>query len=150
MAVPDDDLNARAMAAAVERFNSFYIRMPSVRKLSFTTLSVLHTLSDRGPVRLGELTATEQVSQPAITQMITKLEAEGLVERRPDPRDGRAVLVCLTPAGHAVVIERRNDRVAQLAPLLDQLTAHERAALSAALPVLERLATLAQLSEGAS
>lgn len=136
------------MAAAVERFNSFYIRLPSVRRLSFTTLSVLHTLAERSQLRLGELTATEQVSQPAITQMVTKLEAEGLLERHPDPSDGRAVLVCLTPAGQKVVAERRNDRVAQLAPLLDQLTGTERAKLAAALPVLERIATLAEPNAG--
>ncbi|WP_034272133.1 MarR family winged helix-turn-helix transcriptional regulator [Actinospica robiniae] len=143
-----DDLDAGAVAAAVERFNGFYIRLPAVRKLSFTTLSVLHTLAERGALRLGELTATEQVSQPAITQMVTKLEAEGLVERHPDPRDGRAVLVRLTPAGRAIVTARREDRVGRLTPLLDRLDPAERAALAAALPVLEHLAALARLSEG--
>lgn len=132
------------MAAAVERFNGFYIRLPSVRRLSFTTLSVLHTLAERSPLRLGELTATEQVSQPAITQMVTKLEAEGLVERHPDPRDGRAVLVHLTPAGRKVVTERREDRVARLTPVLARLSEVERAALAAALPVLEHIAALAE------
>jgi DNA-binding MarR family transcriptional regulator len=134
--------SARAVAAAVERFNGFYIRLSSVRRLSFTTLSVLHTLDERSPLRLGELTATEQVSQPAITQMVTRLEADGLVERRPDPHDGRAVLVHLTPAGRKVVTDRREDRVGRLAPLLDLLDPGERAALAAALPVLERIAEL--------
>jgi DNA-binding MarR family transcriptional regulator len=134
--------SARAVAAAVERFNGFYIRLASVRRLSFTTLSVLHTLAERSPLRLGELTATEQVSQPAITQMITRLEADGLVERRPDPHDGRAVLVHLTAAGRKVVTDRRDDRVGRLAPLLDLLEPSERAALAAALPVLERIAEL--------
>jgi DNA-binding MarR family transcriptional regulator len=139
-----DVLDADAVAAAVEHFNGFYIRLPSVRRLSFTTLSVLHTLAERSPLRLGELTATEQVSQPAITQMVTKLEADGLGERRPDPRDGRAVLVHLTPAGRKVVADRRRDRVARLAPLLDRLTAAQRDALAVALPVLERIAELGE------
>ena len=134
--------SARDVAAAVERFNGFYIRLSSVRRLSFTTLSVLHTLAERSPLRLGELTATEQVSQPAITQMVTRLEADGLVERRPDPQDRRAVLVHLTPAGRKVVTDRRDDRVGRLAPLLDLLDSRERAALAAALPVLERIAEL--------
>jgi DNA-binding MarR family transcriptional regulator len=149
--VPDDlpgPLDPRALVTAVERFNGFYIRLPTTRRLSFTTLSVLHTLVERGPLRLGELTATEQVSQPAITQMITRLEAEGLVERRPDPHDGPAVLVRPTEAGRAVVLDRRADRVARISPLLDRLTAAEREALAAALPVLERLATLEQPGEG--
>lgn len=135
-------LDAGEMVAALEEFNGFFIRLPSVQRLSFTTLSVLHTLSRRSPLRLGELTATEQVTQSAITQMVTRLERDGLVERRPDPRDGRAVLVHLTTAGAEVVAARTADRAARLAPILDRLSAEERAAIAAALPALRRIAEL--------
>jgi DNA-binding MarR family transcriptional regulator len=135
-------LDPGEMAAVVEEFNGFYIRLPSIHRLSFTTLSVLHTLARRSPLRLGELTATEQVTQSAITQMVTRLESDGLVERRPDPRDGRAVLVHITPAGAEVVTARRADRVARLAPILERLSAAERSAIAAALPALRRIAQL--------
>src|SRR6478735_7136874 len=96
----DDDLDLDAFATAVENFNRFYIRLPMLEKLSFTTLSVLDTLAHGdGPVRLTDLAKTEQVSQPGITQLVTRLERDGLVERRPDPSDGRAVLVHITEAG---------------------------------------------------
>jgi DNA-binding MarR family transcriptional regulator len=130
------------MATAVEEFNGFYIRLPSIQRHSFTTLSVLHTLARRSPLRLGELTATEQVTQSAITQMVTRLENDGLVERRPDPRDGRAVLVHITSAGAEVVAARRADRVARLAPIIQRLSAEERSAIAAALPALRRIAEL--------
>ena len=130
------------MAQAVEEFNTFYIRLPSVQRLSFTTLSVLHMLWRRSPLRLGELTATEQVSQSAITQIVTKLERDGLVARRPDPRDGRGVLVHITSAGLEVATRRRADRVARLSPILDRLTAEERSAIAAALPALRHIAEL--------
>ncbi|WP_433472170.1 MarR family winged helix-turn-helix transcriptional regulator [Spirillospora sp. CA-142024] len=136
------ELDPGEMAAAVEEFNGFYIRLPSIQRLSFTTLSVLHTLARRSPLRLGELTATEQVTQSAITQMVTRLENDGLVERRPDPRDGRAVLVHITSAGAEVVSARRADRVARLAPILQRLSAEERSAIAAALPALRRIAEL--------
>ncbi|WP_067474335.1 MarR family winged helix-turn-helix transcriptional regulator [Actinomadura hibisca] len=136
------ELDPGEMAAAVEEFNGFYIRLSSVQRLSFTTLSVLHTLARRSPLRLGELTATEQVTQSAITQMVTRLEGDGLVERRPDPRDGRAVLVHITPAGAEIVAARRADRIARLAPVLDRLSAEERSAIAAALPALRRIAEL--------
>lgn len=132
------------MAAAVEEFNGFYIRLPAVQQLSFTTLSVLHTLSRRSPLRLGELTATEQVTQSAITQLVTRLERDGLVERRADPSDGRGVLVHITGAGLAVVAARRADRVARLSPILDRLTAADRAAIAAALPAFRRIAELGE------
>ncbi|HZR50816.1 MAG TPA: MarR family transcriptional regulator [Streptosporangiaceae bacterium] len=138
----DGELDANEMAAAVEEFNGFYIRLPAVPRLSFTTLSVLHTLSRRSPLRLGELTATEQVTQSAVTQLVTRLERDGLVERRPDPSDGRGVRVHITEAGRAVTAARRADRVARLTAILDQLTAGERAAIAAALPAIRRIAEL--------
>jgi DNA-binding MarR family transcriptional regulator len=88
------------------------------------------------------LTASEQVTQPAITQIVTKLERDGLVEREPDPSDGRAILVHVTAAGAEIVNGRRADRVAHLTALADRLTPDERAAIAAALPALARLVEL--------
>jgi hypothetical protein len=65
---PDPDLNVRDLTAIIEEFTMIFIRLPSVEQLSFTTVSVLHTLSRLGLIRLTELTATEQLTQPAITQ----------------------------------------------------------------------------------
>ncbi|MDT0345357.1 MarR family winged helix-turn-helix transcriptional regulator [Streptomyces litchfieldiae] len=145
---PDDGLDAEAFTAAIENFNRFYIRLPTLEKLPFTTLSVLDTLATRGsPMRLSELARTEQISQPGITQLVTRLEREGLVERRPDPSDGRAVLVHITEAGRRIGRSRHADRTRHLVPLLARLTAEERQAIARALPALSRLA---ELGRGAS
>jgi DNA-binding MarR family transcriptional regulator len=138
----DDSLSLDDFTTVVEKFAGIFIRLPSVEKLSFTTLSVLHTLVHQGPMRLSELTATEQVSQPAITQLVARLERDGLVDRRPDPRDGRAVLVRATDAGTRIVRTRHRDRVTQLRHLFDQLTPEERDAVGAALPALLRMVAL--------
>ncbi|MFI6886065.1 MarR family winged helix-turn-helix transcriptional regulator [Streptosporangium canum] len=139
----DDDLDLDAFATAVENFNRFYIRLPMLEKLSFTTLSVLDTLAHGdGPVRLTDLAKTEQVSQPGITQLVTRLERDGLVERRPDPSDGRAVLVHITEAGRRIGRSRHDDRTRHLAPLVAQLTAGQRQAIAGALPALTRIAEL--------
>lgn len=132
----DPDLNVRDLTTIIEEFTTIFIRLPSVERLSFTTLSVLHTLSRKGPMRLTELTATEQMTQPAITQMVRRLEDDGLLERRADPRDGRVVLVQLTPRGAQIIEARRAARVERLASLLDRLPPEERAAIASALPAL--------------
>lgn len=126
----------------IEEFNSLFIRLPSTGRLSFTTLSVLHTLSRRSPLRLSDLTATEQVTQPAITQIVTRLEHDGLVARSPDPGDGRAVLVHITQAGAELVATRHTERVSKLACLTDRLSLADRQAIAAALPALTRVAGL--------
>ncbi|GAB3974493.1 MarR family transcriptional regulator [Actinoallomurus acanthiterrae] len=138
----NDDLDVDAFTTAIEGFNRFYIRLPTLEKLSFTTLSVLDTLAfnDR-PMRLTDLTRTEQVTQPAITQLVTRLERDGLVQRRPDPSDGRAVLVHITE-GRRICRSRHDDRTSHLAPLIARLTAEQRKAIAGALPALTRLAEL--------
>ncbi|WP_131742638.1 MarR family winged helix-turn-helix transcriptional regulator [Actinomadura roseirufa] len=147
MDTPDDDLDADAFATAIEDFNRFYIRLPVLEKLPFTTLSVLDTLATGGPVRLTDLTRSEQISQPGVTQLVTRLERDGLVERRPDPRDGRAVLVHITEEGRRIVRARRDDRARHLVPLIARLSAEQRRAIAGALPALGQLA---ELGRGAS
>lgn len=62
---------------------------------------VLYTLSKyAGPMRLGELHHHVLLSQPALSRMVDRLVARGLVQRRPDPTDARGVLVSLTDTGH--------------------------------------------------
>ncbi|BDT99701.1 hypothetical protein IFM12276_27300 [Nocardia sputorum] len=137
-----DDFDVDAFAAAIEDFNRVYIRIPVREKLPFTTLSVLDTLAQRGPARLTDLTETEQLTQPGITQLIARLERDGLVQRHRDPDDGRAVIVHLTESGRQVRQTRHDDRVRHLAPMVRELSPAHRQALSAALPALARLAQL--------
>ncbi|WP_338775672.1 MarR family transcriptional regulator [Streptomyces sp. DG1A-41] len=138
----DADLDVGDFTRAIENFNRYYIRLPVVQQLSFTTLSVLDTLAVSGPKRLTELARTEQISQPGLTQMITRLERDGLVERRPDPADGRAALIRITESGRRIGQARHEDRCRHLLPVIAQLTPAERQAIAAALPALTRLAEL--------
>ncbi|SES14135.1 DNA-binding transcriptional regulator, MarR family [Lentzea xinjiangensis] len=67
-------------------------------------LLLMH-LWDSGPVRQTELIAVLDSDSATITRMVQRLEKAGLVERTPDPRDGRATLVSSTPAGVAMRAE---------------------------------------------
>jgi DNA-binding MarR family transcriptional regulator len=131
------------LTTAIEDFNTIFIRLPSVRRLNFSALSVLHTLSRKGPLRLTDLLATEQLKQPALTSLAAKLEQDGLVSRRPDPSDGRAVLLSLTREGRQVVRSRREERMANLSRLVDHLNEEEREVLADTARVLGRLVEIA-------
>ena len=63
---------------------------------------VLFQLRD-GPMTLRELAEANGVDAPYTTLIVDKLEAHGLVERRPHPDDRRRKLVTLTPAGHDAI-----------------------------------------------
>jgi DNA-binding MarR family transcriptional regulator len=140
------DLDVDRLTTVIEDFNTLFIRLPSVQRFNFSTLSVLHTLDRSGPLRLTALLATEQLKQPALTSLVAKLEQDGLVQRRPDPTDGRASLLSLTPAGQEIVRSRHQSRVAKLTALVQHLTPDERAVLAGSIDVLHRLTGLAEES----
>ncbi len=136
-------MNVDELATAIENFNTIFIRLPAVRRLNFSALSVLHTLERRGSLRLTDLVGTEQLKQPALTSLVAKLERDGLVSRQPDPSDGRAVLLSLTREGEEIVHSRHADRVANLTRLVKQLTEEEREVLAGTKRVLDRLVEIA-------
>ena len=107
--------------------------------LSHGLLSTLAVLTKHGPLRLSDLAQLEGVSAPSMTRTITELESRGFVSRRPDPDDGRAVLVEAAEAGTAAIQEARATRSRVTAQLLESLAPHDSAAILAALPALERM-----------
>jgi DNA-binding MarR family transcriptional regulator len=132
-----------AVAAGFERFYETLRRLTPRGPLSLTAASTLRRLERSGPHRLCELYAPEGISQPAMTQLVTRLEKEGLAERTSDPSDGRAVVVSITEAGREAVSHRRRVRAEALSELLQGLTPEQYEAVVAALPALERLSDLA-------
>jgi DNA-binding MarR family transcriptional regulator len=131
-----------SIAAGFERFYELLRRLTPRQALSLTAASTLRRLERNGPHRLCELHAPEGVSQPAMTQLVTRLEKEGLARRDSDPGDGRAVVVSITAEGREAVARRREGRTRALADLLEQLPVEQHAALVAALPALDRLSDL--------
>lgn len=115
------------------------LRQESTTGHTPSQLSALAVIVTHGPLTLGALADHERVAPPSITKVVTKLEAEGLVLRRPDPTDGRVTHVAATKAGHALVAETRRRKTTWLAARLKQLPAEEQARLADALGVLEHL-----------
>ena len=133
-------MDSSEVAAGLERLLSL-IRWLSPPGLSLTAAATLTTLERSGPRRLTTLAADEGVTQPAMTQLVGRLEAAGLVERCADPDDGRVVRVRLTGAGHELVARRRAARAERLSGLLAALSPADQEALAAALPAINALAT---------
>jgi DNA-binding MarR family transcriptional regulator len=92
------------------------------------------------PPTLGELAEAEQVRPPTISRLVKELEAEGLVERLPDPDDRRVQRVRATDEGRRLLREGRARRVEALARDLESLPPGDLATLEAAADLLERLA----------
>jgi DNA-binding MarR family transcriptional regulator len=61
--------------------------------------SVLLPLFEEDGLRMGEVAGRARLSKQTMTTMVRLAERDGLVERRPDPADGRATRVHLTAKG---------------------------------------------------
>jgi DNA-binding MarR family transcriptional regulator len=119
-------------------------RMRQVRpdgELSLPETSALTRLDRSGPATSSTLAKLEQISPQSMGSTLAGLEARGLVQRHPDPEDGRRAVLSLTEAGQQVLRDKRSARVAQLAQALSNgFTPAELRQLQAAAPLLERLA----------
>ncbi|MGW3654361.1 MarR family winged helix-turn-helix transcriptional regulator [Streptomyces sp. NPDC005151] len=76
----------------------------------------------------------------SVSTLVNHLVAEGLLRREPDPGDGRAALLHPTPAGVGRLRDWRARRDALFREHVAKLDSADRAALTAALPSLRRLA----------
>lgn len=131
-----DDVPAR-LAFATGRLNR---RLRSAGGgLSHGLLSALATVRSQGPLRLAELAQLESVSAPSTTRLVADLEGKGLVTRAADPADGRAILISITDTGIETIAAARAARAAMIAELFENLDADEVAAITAALPALEKM-----------
>ena len=124
------------LSAAVIRYTS------QPRQLSLTGVATLATLERKGAQRISELAGLQGVAQPSMTVLVGSLEQASLVARRPDPSDGRAVLVSLTAHGQEFLDARRRAGAERLSALVGKLPAADLEALAAAVPALLRLREL--------
>jgi DNA-binding MarR family transcriptional regulator len=74
------------------------------KQLGIRDYDVLFNLSRcaTGWARLNELNANLLISQPSLSRMVERLEAKGLIQRRPAKNDQRGVELSLTEEGRAL------------------------------------------------
>ena len=115
------------------------LRQQGESAASPTQLAALATIERDGPLTLGALAAIERVRPPTITAAVGRLEEQGLVHRRPDARDRRVARVEITRHGRRLLAESRSRKTAYLEQQLAALSADERATLTRAATILERV-----------
>jgi DNA-binding MarR family transcriptional regulator len=115
--------------------------------LSFSARAVLATLGDDGATRLCGLAASGGITQPAMTQLVGRMERDGLVVRLVDPDDGRGTLVDITDEGRTLLARLRQTGRDNLGELLKTLSPDDEAtlvlAMRVAAPLLDGLKNVA-------
>jgi len=108
--------------------------------LSPSQMAVFNRLAKEGDSSASVLAVAEGVRPQSMAAILGALDAAGLIERRPDPEDGRRQLITLSAAGRARAAGDRQARAEWLARRLhEDFTEPERQTLIAAAALLERL-----------
>lgn len=115
------------------------LRQEAGTDLGPTLIAALGTVERNGPLTPSELAAIERVKRPTATRMLSRLEAEGLVDRASDPTDRRSYLVSATRDGRELLSRLRKRKTAYLARHLRDLDAEELATIDRAVELLEEL-----------
>jgi DNA-binding MarR family transcriptional regulator len=102
-------------------------------------LSALSVLVFSGPKTISELAGLERVKVPTMSKLVTAMEEEGLVSRRPHENDARSVIVSATAKGRRVLERGRELRLAALEGLLGNASAREVAIVREAAEIVDRL-----------
>lgn len=131
---------ASQLRLAVVRLNRRLRSQRTDEMVSLTQISAIYTLSRCGSMTPSELAASERVRPPSMTRVIAALEEAGWVSRRDHPTDGRQSIIELTQAGSALLAAEMSLKDRWLDKRLAELNDDERAVLTRASEIIDRLA----------
>lgn len=100
---------------------------PARNSMDRAAYLLLSRLDVGGPTGVKALAAGMGIDSSTVTRQVAPLVDAGLVRRAPDPEDGRAVLLHLTPPGRERLDEVRASRRALIALLTEDWSEQERA-----------------------
>lgn len=107
--------------------------------LTPTSTAALASIDHHGPLTPSELAQIEAVKRPTVTRTLGCLEREGLIERTPDPADGRSALVAINAAGRERLRRLRGRKNAYLARRMRDLPGADVETLERAAEILDRM-----------
>lgn len=109
----------------------------AVGELTPTATAALATVERHGPLTPSELAEIERIKRPTATRILRVLGEAGLVDRSPDPADGRSALVSVNASGRERLRRLRGRKNAYLAKRMRDLPAEDVATLQRAAAILE-------------
>lgn len=125
---------AQAQHPATRLFDAAVGKPLALRKVEFSLLMLLRA---NGPLTPKQLAQALWLSAPALTAVLDRLQARGLLQRQPHPEDGRSQQVLLTEDGSVLAARAQTAAEQMEAPLQQRLSAAERAML---MELLDKLA----------
>lgn len=111
------------------------LRAVTAASMKYSELGPAHTgvlffIEEGGPLRASTLAARLGIGPSALSRQLADLEQYGFVVRSPDPLDGRACLLSLSPQGQECLAETYERRAETLREILSDWTENQAEAAS--------------------
>src|SRR4051812_48702683 len=114
----DVDDVASALLVSIGLLRRRLRQTPVAGELTLPETSALARLDRTGPTTASALARIEQISPQSMGVTLGGLESRGLIDRSPDPEDGRRVVLSVTEAGREVLSDKRTARIEQISQAL--------------------------------
>lgn len=133
---------ALALGEELRRVVGRFVR--GVRRQADTPTSsqseTLALIDRQGAMTVASLAAERKVKHQSMRLVVGQLEQSSLIQRLPNPEDGRSQLIALSEAGQAALARSREARQREIASLIDErLSDADRQLLRAAIALIEKL-----------
>jgi DNA-binding MarR family transcriptional regulator/uncharacterized glyoxalase superfamily protein PhnB len=141
MSAPDSPEPAALIARAVLRLGRRLRAVRPDKAVNLSTLGLLTTLHERGPMSAAKLARQEKLQPQSLTRLLAAMTREGLIARETDPDDRRAHVIAITREGRGVVARDMAARRAWLDQAMEMaLTLEERQQLAEAASLILKVA----------
>jgi DNA-binding MarR family transcriptional regulator len=119
--------------------NQFFGQYMELDVLTYSQASVLALLLNKQPLRLTDLATALHVRPPSMTELVSRMEQQGWVQKSSMAHDRRGVEVTLTEKGKALIQALERKQLGMLSQRIALLSDEGREAVERALPLLDQL-----------
>lgn len=119
-------------------------------RLPMAQVELLHRLTEEPGLRVSDLAERHRLATNTVSNLIQQMVTTGLVQRQPDPKDRRAVVLIATALGRDSLHGWMAANTRRLGAALAAVSAEDRAAILATMPALTRLVEALEQADGRS
>lgn len=118
-----------------------------LNELPVSQLRALYVIAYEEGLKMHDVSQKLEIKLPAMSQVVDRLVKRGMVERRPDPDDRRAVRLHLTESARVIMADSNAERQARLDATADHLDVRDIDKVIEGLKILANAAEFVEAEE---
>ena len=122
------------------KFSRMYVQMLNRIDLTLPQYTLLYQLMLLGTVSMTEISSRLEITKPAVTNLVDRLEEKKCLKRIPHTKDRRVILLEILPKGQKIITEIQGRSLGLLLKAYDQFNAAEHRVIERFYATLSKVA----------